>query len=56
MVLVGRVVRPHGIRGAVVVAPDTDFAEDRFQPGAAVKIKRGEAIETLRIAESFPAW
>jgi 16S rRNA processing protein RimM len=54
MVLVGRVVRPHGIRGAVVVAPDTDFAEDRFQPGAALKIKRGEAIETLRIAESFP--
>jgi 16S rRNA processing protein RimM len=54
MVLVGRVVRPHGIRGAVVIAGDTDFAEDRFRAGAAVKIERGGAIETLRIAESFP--
>lgn len=54
MVLVGRVVRPHGIRGGVVIAADTDFAEDRFQIGATLKIKRGEAIETLTIVDSFP--
>ena len=54
MVLVGRVVRPHGIRGAVVIAAESDFAEDRFQAGASLKIKRAEAIETLKIAESFP--
>ena len=54
MVLVGRVVRPHGIRGAVVIAADTDFAEDRFQPGATLNVRRAEAIETLRVAESFP--
>ena len=31
MVTVGRVVRPHGIRGQVVVAPETDFASERFR-------------------------
>jgi 16S rRNA processing protein RimM len=34
MVLVGRVARPHGLRGHVVVNPETDFPETRFAPGA----------------------
>ena len=34
MVLVGRIVRPHGNRGRVLVASDSDFAEARFAPGA----------------------
>ena len=34
MVLVGRVARPHGLRGHVVVNPETDFVEERFRPGA----------------------
>ena len=34
MVLVGRVSRPHGLRGQVVVNPETDFVEDRFRVGA----------------------
>jgi 16S rRNA processing protein RimM len=34
MVLVGRVARPHGLRGQVVVNPETDFVEDRFRVGA----------------------
>ncbi len=33
MVLVGRVARPHGLRGQVVVHPETDFVEERFHPG-----------------------
>lgn len=36
MVLVGRVVRPHGLRGQVVIAPETDFADERFAIGAHV--------------------
>ena len=32
MVLVGRIARPHGHRGQVIVNPDTDFPEDRFAP------------------------
>jgi len=35
MVCVGRIVRPHGIRGQVVVAPETDFLEERYCVGAA---------------------
>ena len=34
MVAVGRIVRPHGIRGEVVVVPETDFADERFAPGS----------------------
>ncbi len=33
MVLVGRVTKPHGLRGHVFVDPETDFVEDRFAPG-----------------------
>ena len=34
MVLVGRIARPHGLRGQVVVNPETDFVEERFVSGA----------------------
>jgi 16S rRNA processing protein RimM len=34
MVLVGRIARPHGIRGQVIITPDTDFVEARFAAGA----------------------
>jgi 16S rRNA processing protein RimM len=45
MALVGRVVRPQGNRGEVVVEPDTDFASERFAPGATVFIARqGEPV------------
>ena len=33
-VVVGRIGRPHGIRGAVSVRPTTDVPEDRFAVGA----------------------
>jgi 16S rRNA processing protein RimM len=36
LVLVGTIERPHGLRGEVVVHPLTDFADDRFVPGAAL--------------------
>lgn len=34
MVLVGRIARPHGIRGQVIITPDTDFVEQRFAAGS----------------------
>lgn len=34
MVLVGIVARTHGNRGQVIVNSETDFAEQRFRPGA----------------------
>ena len=44
LVLVGRIARTHGHRGAVIVHPDTDFPEARFVPGAtALDPARGPA-------------
>ena len=54
MVLVGRVVRPHGLRGQVVVASETDFGAARFATGAKVWRTEGEAISDLTVADSYP--
>jgi len=53
MVTVGRIVRPHGHRGAVVVQPETDFAEDRFREGAELVWNRGGAVGPALVAGSF---
>ena len=34
MVLVGRIARPHGLRGQLAINPETDFVEQRFAEGA----------------------
>lgn len=49
MALVGRIARAHGIRGQVIVNPETDFPEERFQPGAELFIERNGQVEPLRI-------
>jgi 16S rRNA processing protein RimM len=36
LVLVGRVARAHGNKGQVIVNPDTDFPDERFQVGHTV--------------------
>ena len=59
MVLVGRVARPHGIRGQVVVNPETDFVEERFAPGAVfwTRSARGDerlVVETMRLQGGRP--
>jgi 16S rRNA processing protein RimM len=50
MILVGRIARTHGIRGHVLVAPDTDFAEERFAPGATLFTRSAHGEETLVVA------
>jgi len=40
MAVVGRIARPHGIRGQVVVNLETDFPHERFQPGAELFVNR----------------
>ena len=52
MVLVGRIARPHGIRGHVVVNPETDFVEDRFAPGATLWTRSGRGDERLTITSA----
>jgi 16S rRNA processing protein RimM len=51
MVLVGRIARPHGIRGHVIVTPDTDFVEQRFAEGSTLWTRPAGASveEPLRV-------
>ena len=52
MAVVGRVARPHGLRGDVVVNPETDFVAERFRPGATLWTRSGEREEQLTIASA----
>jgi 16S rRNA processing protein RimM len=52
MAVVGRIARAHGIRGQVIVNPETDFPDERFRPGAELFIARGGAIETLTVTSA----
>src|SRR5688500_12782708 len=52
MVLVGRIARPHGIRGEGVIDPSTDFPEARFAEGATVLARRGGAAAPMIVAAS----
>ena len=49
MVLVGRIARPHGIRGQVIVTPETDFVDKRFQVGGTLWCKTVRGVERLTI-------
>jgi 16S rRNA processing protein RimM len=49
MAVVGRIARPHGIRGQVIVNVETDFPEARFQPGVELFINRSAAIDRITL-------
>jgi 16S rRNA processing protein RimM len=49
MAVVGRIARPHGIRGQVVVNLETDFPHERFHPGAEFFVN-GSTSDRLVIA------
>ncbi len=51
LLLVGRVARPHGIRGQVIVNPESDFAELRFKVGQALLVGPPEGGIEREIAE-----
>lgn len=50
MAVVGRIARAHGNRGQVIVNLETDFPEERFQPGAELFIERKGHVEALRLS------
>jgi 16S rRNA processing protein RimM len=52
MVLVGRVARPHGIRGQVIVTPETDFVEERFRSGATFWTRSDRGDEALTVSSA----
>ncbi|MGE0445538.1 MAG: ribosome maturation factor RimM [Vicinamibacterales bacterium] len=52
MVLVGTVARPHGLKGHVVVNPETDFVDERFAAGATLWTRSGAGEAQLTVTES----
>jgi 16S rRNA processing protein RimM len=51
LLLVGRVARPHGIRGQVIVNPETDFMEDRFRTGQVLLLGPAERTREYEIRD-----
>lgn len=47
---VGRIARPHGLRGEVVVNPETDFVEDRFASGSTMYVQREGSIAAMHVS------
>lgn len=45
--VVGRVARPHGVRGELVVEPRTDQPERRFAPGAILRTDSGASLTVV---------
>jgi 16S rRNA processing protein RimM len=50
MAVVGRIARAHGIRGEVIVNPDTDFPERRFRVGARLFTRRAGEVRPVSVA------
>lgn len=53
-VRIGRVIKPHGVRGEVVVDPTTDAPEERFAVGETVRGRRGAQDYELTVASVRP--
>lgn len=49
LVLVGTIVKTHGLRGYVVIHPATDFVEERFRQGARFFSLAAGSVERLEI-------
>jgi len=49
MVLIGRIARPHGLKGDVIVNPETDFVEQRFATGSRMWTQRAGIVESLTV-------
>ncbi|HXV94766.1 MAG TPA: ribosome maturation factor RimM [Pseudonocardia sp.] len=52
--LVGVVVRPHGLRGELVVDVRTDSPEERFAPGAVLAARRPGSTGRLTVESARP--
>jgi len=52
LVLVGRIARTHGHRGAMIVKSETDFPEVRFARGATVWIERAGVPAEVTIVDA----
>lgn len=49
---IGKITKPHGLKGEVRVLGDTDFAEERFAAGQTVYLDRKDGEETPLVISS----
>src|SRR5215208_6936686 len=50
LILIGRIARTHGVRGDVLVNPETDFPEERFVEGRVLQLEMAGRLEPVTIA------
>jgi 16S rRNA processing protein RimM len=50
MITVGRIIRPHHNRGHVVVVPETDFPNERFEVGSVLYREREGKVEPIVVS------
>jgi 16S rRNA processing protein RimM len=50
LILIGRIARTHGVRGDVLVNPETDFPEERFVEGRVLQLEMAGRTRPLTIA------
>lgn len=53
-ILIGKIVKPHGVDGTLLIEILTDFPEERFYPGASLHIEQGGRESTRRVTEASP--
>jgi 16S rRNA processing protein RimM len=51
LLLVGRVARTHGLRGDVIVNPESDFVKDRFRVGQILLVGPADRAEAREIRD-----
>jgi 16S rRNA processing protein RimM len=49
LILVGRIARTHGVRGDVLINPETDFPEERFVEGGVLRLEMAGRSEPITI-------
>ncbi|MEO8480604.1 MAG: ribosome maturation factor RimM [Acidobacteriota bacterium] len=54
MVTVGRIIRPHGNKGHVIVLSETDFGDERFGVGSTLFAERDGRVVPVTITASRP--
>ncbi|MCX6551419.1 MAG: ribosome maturation factor RimM [Acidobacteria bacterium] len=47
LVVVARIARSHGLRGEVILNPETDFPDERFAPGRRLLVRQARGVVPL---------
>ncbi|MGM0380526.1 MAG: ribosome maturation factor RimM [bacterium] len=54
LIIVGEIIKPHGVKGELVVEPLTDFPVQRFGAGSILQTENSDEFSSLEIIQSRP--